>query len=55
MTKKGEHRMHFTKIFIWIVLSLAIGVFSFSCATEKKAEAPKKAVNPFAAGKANNC
>ena len=34
--------MHFTKIFILIVLSLAIGVFGFSCATEKKVEAPKQ-------------
>ena len=34
--------MHFTKIFILISLSLAVGVFGFSCATEKKVEAPKE-------------
>ena len=34
--------MHFTRIFILIVLSLAIGVFGFSCATERKVEAPKE-------------
>ena len=34
--------MHFTKIFVLISLSLAIGVFGFSCATEKKVEAPKE-------------
>jgi hypothetical protein len=34
--------MHFTKIFMLIILSLAIGVFGFSCAAEKKAEAPKE-------------
>jgi hypothetical protein len=32
--------MHFTKIFIFIGLSLAIGLFG--CATEKKVEAPKQ-------------
>jgi hypothetical protein len=32
--------MHFKKIFIFIGLSLAIGLFG--CATEKKAEAPKQ-------------
>jgi hypothetical protein len=34
--------MHFTKIFVLIGLSLAIGLFGFSCATEKKVEAPKE-------------
>jgi hypothetical protein len=42
VTKKGEHLMHFKKIFMVIGLSLAIGIFSFSCATEKKVEAPKE-------------
>jgi hypothetical protein len=40
VTRKGEHRMHFKKIFILIGLSLAIGLFG--CAGEKKAEAPKQ-------------
>jgi hypothetical protein len=34
------HVMHFIKIFILIVLSLAIGIFA--CTKEKKAEAPKQ-------------
>jgi hypothetical protein len=34
--------MHFTKIFVLISLSLAVAVFGFSCATEKKVEAPKE-------------
>jgi len=40
VTKKGEHRMHFKKIFILIGLILAIGLFG--CGAEKKAEAPKQ-------------
>jgi len=34
--------MHFAKLFIVIGLSLAVGVFGFSCTPEKKAEAPKE-------------
>jgi hypothetical protein len=40
ITKKGEHRMHFTKIFVLIGLILAIGLLG--CGAEKKAEAPKQ-------------
>ena len=40
LTKKGEHRMHFKKIFILIGLILAIGLFG--CGADKKAEAPKQ-------------
>jgi hypothetical protein len=39
-TKKGEHRMHFKKIFILMGLILAIGLFC--CTAEKKAEGPKQ-------------
>ena len=39
-TKKGDHRMHFKKIFILIGLILAIGLFG--CGADKKAEAPKQ-------------
>ena len=34
--------MNTVKIFILVSLSLAIGVFAFSCATEKKVEGPKQ-------------
>jgi len=34
--------MNTMKIFILVSLSLAIGIFGFSCATEKKVEAPKQ-------------
>ena len=34
--------MNSAKIFMLVSLSLAVGVFGFSCATEKKAEAPKE-------------
>ncbi|MGQ9648006.1 MAG: hypothetical protein ACUVWO_15885 [Thermodesulfobacteriota bacterium] len=37
---KGGDDMHFIKIFILIVLSLAIGIFA--CAKEQKMEAPKQ-------------
>jgi len=40
VTKKGEHRMHFKKIFVLIGLILVIGMFG--CGAEKKAEAPKQ-------------
>ena len=40
VTKKGEHRMHFKKIFVLIALILVIGLFG--CGAEKKAEAPKQ-------------
>jgi hypothetical protein len=40
VTKKGEHRMHFKKLFILIGLILAIGLLG--CSSEKKAEAPKQ-------------
>ena len=40
VTKKGVHRMHLTKIFILIGLSLAIGLFG--CTAAKKSEAPKQ-------------
>jgi len=33
--------MNTVKVFILVSLSLAIGIFVFSCATEKKVEAPK--------------
>jgi len=34
--------MNTVKIFILVSLSLAFGIFGFSCATEKKVEAPKQ-------------
>jgi hypothetical protein len=42
ITTKGEHPMHFKKIFVLIGLTLAVGVFGFSCTAEKKAAAPKE-------------
>jgi hypothetical protein len=40
VTKKGGQCMHFIKIFIFIGLSLAIGIFA--CTKERKVEAPKQ-------------
>jgi hypothetical protein len=33
--------MHFTKVFLLVGLSLAVGVFGFGCSAEKKVESPK--------------
>jgi len=40
VTKKGGKRMHFIKIFVFMVLSLVVGLCG--CTAEKKAEAPKQ-------------
>jgi hypothetical protein len=40
VTKKGGHTMHLTRIFTFLVLSLAIGVLG--CSKEQKVEAPKQ-------------
>ena len=41
VTKKGEHRMHFKRIFIVLIgIILAVGIFG--CAKEQKTETPKQ-------------